>query len=271
MKKIALLGLACLVLSGCGSVQKPIKKEPTITMTEADINQLAQNNISKNMNELENKEGFKCDIYDSNGIHNWYFLEEFQFVLQNKLSPLKKSPILDSGKIYCVIDKYGNNIPRTYNVNVVERGLINNVEYSINYSDFSGNIGNDSKSSDNYWMFGCRTDKMNDKKECSADNYYANVSILKNKHGYLLQIGYDHYPGKKVSIRINKDKVLNSWRENGTFNYQISNNIIKSIKNNDVVYVRYVKWPYENEITNQLDVSYFKEVLRLLDTIYNLH
>lgn len=134
----------------------------------------------------------------------------------------------------------------------------------------SGHVGKDSLTSSDYWGFGCDIDKMNDNKECFVSNNKSNVDIYKNKNGYMLQIGWDHYPDRSVSIRINKNKQQKSWREDGTFNYKISKDIIKSIRNNDEVYVRYVKWPYDNEITNQLDVSSFNEAIKLLNIIYDM-
>ncbi|HEK1927991.1 hypothetical protein [Proteus mirabilis] len=148
---------------------------------------------------------------------------------------------------------------------IVEKAKINNIDVSVYHSDGSGSIGNDYNDKAS-WSYACKKDKMNDKVECYMyqDGFY----IFKESSGYTVLVGKDHFPGRRVQVRVGKGTPF-STGDNGNFSKSASRKIINAALKSNSMVTRYTEWPYDTPIDNNVHLEYFNEAIKLLNNIYD--
>ncbi|WP_337027207.1 hypothetical protein [Pantoea eucalypti] len=150
---------------------------------------------------------------------------------------------------------------------VTEAFKIDGVNVSIFHSDASGTIGKD-YSDKSAWNTACKTDTMTDDVTCYVN--HKSFYIIKNKSGYNILVGSEHFPGTVAYVRIGKQKPVSSGKD-GVFNSADSLKIIESIGKQETVSTRYTKWPYETPVDEKLDIKYFEQAKKILDLIFDSH
>lgn len=226
------------------------------------------------LNQELSKQGIKCDTLEYENEDSQLISKNFKVVLnENKFSVL---PISSNSKFHC----YKSYIPNDGNLNIsiYESGDYDGVKYRIHY-DGSGSIDYSIKNKKigsykyeeivSKWNSSCKVDSMTDQGYCYIYDSTNTLFILKDKGGYYIQVGKEHFPGKTTSIRINKTTPLSTQNKYGIFDRLVSNKFIEEVKNGDLVVTRFVKWPYESNIDTKIDVSHIVEYMVILDKIYN--
>ncbi|WP_338494188.1 hypothetical protein VRB23_06720 [Erwinia aphidicola] len=150
---------------------------------------------------------------------------------------------------------------------VKESFKVDGVNVNIFHSDASGTIGKD-YSDKSAWSTACKTDTMTDDVTCyvSHKSFY----IIKNKTGYNVLVGSEHFPGTVAYVRIDKQKPISSGKD-GVFSSDDSLKIIESVSKQGIVSTRYTKWPYEAPVDEKLDTKYFEQAKKILDLIFDNH
>ena len=178
----------------------------------------------------------------------------------------KSKHVFDNGKLICLFEVDVLKKDKT-KVNVVEEALIDGVKVRFYHWGGSGTIGEsyDDKSA---WNLGCTTDSMTDDLTCYI--YKGSFYLHKDKNGYMVAVGSEHFPNTLAYIRSGKNKPFESGN-NGVFSLADSKSIIDALSSGHKVATRYTKWPYEKPINDELDISYFKSSMKILDAIYEAH
>ncbi|MGJ0628620.1 hypothetical protein [Xenorhabdus bovienii] len=188
--------------------------------------------------------------------------------LEIKDSAFKEVKLFDNSVITCDLwaELYDTGKPILY---VKEKAMIDGVKFGFYHADASGTIGKDYSDKD-AWQSSCKADSMNDEVRCqiSQDNLY----IVRNSSGYVVVIGYDHYPRTLSYIRFGKEKPYES-SGNGVFSHAESKEIVRQLESNNGVKVvtRFTKWPYDKPIDKDISVKNFRSAKIALDTIFEKH
>ncbi|KEY58512.1 hypothetical protein [Serratia sp. DD3] len=220
---------------------------------------------------LEKKQGIKdleCSAY-----RQLYAEEGKATIPQNigfdiKEDYFKNKHVFENGKLICLFEVDVLKKDKT-KVSVVEEALIDGVKVSFYHWGGSGTIGggyNDKSS----WSLGCKTDSMTDDLTCYI--YKGSFYLHRDKNGYMVAVGSEHFPNTPAYIRFGKSKPLESGGH-GVFSLVDSKSIIDTLSSSDKdkVVTRYTRWPYENPIDEELNISYFKSSIKILDAIYEAH
>ena len=203
--------------------------------------------------------GMECDEY----VDSTFSLGEKNNLVEEKSIFIKKR-ILPNSSRFCtaVTDIYHDDkIP----LMVVEKSRINNIDVSIYHSDGSASLGSD-YSDKASWSYRCEKDKMNDKVECYMRQDY--FFVFKDSGGYTISVGKEHFPGRNVYVRVGKGKPFITG-DSGVFGKSSSRNVISSALKNNYMVTRYTEWPYDSPIDKEVNLDYFNDAIKLLDTIYS--
>lgn len=160
--------------------------------------------------------------------------------------------------------------------NKVESGSINNIMYRVYYSDGSGRVQGLKTNTLDYakdesgtnWSTQCTKDEMDDSRWCTlGKGNNLRVGIWKDGTSFV-SIGYEHYPGSNVTIRIDKGKPITA-SEKPSFTRAQSDDIINALKSGKSALTRYQNWPYKNNIDTPIDLYGFTEAWSILNSIFN--
>lgn len=181
-------------------------------------------------------------------------------------SSFKERKLSPDSKITCDLWAKTDDIKKPV-LHVIEEFKIDGVNVHIYHSDASGTIGKDYNDS-SAWNTACKTDAMTDDVTCyvSHKSFY----IFKNKSGYNVLVGSEHFPGTVAYVRIGKGKPISSGKD-GVFSSADSLKVIESIDKKSTVSTRYTKWPYETPVDENLDTKYFEQAKKILDVIFDNH
>lgn len=177
----------------------------------------------------------------------------------------KKRLFVDS-KLVCDLWSDSNNNGQPY-LNVIENAKINGIPVSVFHGGGSGTVGKN-YSDKSSWHTGCKTDAMTDEFHCYV--YQKNLYITKDKSGYHIFVGSEHFPNTKSFIRIDNETPLQS-EEAGVFSDANSNKIVSSVSSRSKVVTRFTKWPYERFIDENIDMKYFDVAKETLDILFENH
>lgn len=180
-------------------------------------------------------------------------------------------PLTDSGKITCKVD-WGFRSGTNDRVRV-ERGVYKGLKYRVYYSDGSGAIqglsGNTlhfREALNDNWRTTCRVDGMDDSHWCALLRGSLAIGIGKSGRP-LVSIGSEHFPGSKITIRIDKNPPITAMAGNG-FSEQQAKEIIDQLKGGETVLTRYVKWPRQSNVDESHVLFEVEPALELLKKLH---
>ncbi|SMG61748.1 hypothetical protein SAMN03159353_105714 [Cedecea sp. NFIX57] len=202
-----------------------------------------------------------CDLYEDSS-YSTTGREGLEFIP----SSLKEKKLRPDSKITCDLWAKTDDI-KTPVLHVSEEFNIEGVRVNIYHSDASGTIGKDYNDK-GAWNSACKTDAMTDEVTCyvSHKSFY----LFRDKSGYRVLVGGEHFPGTLAYVRIGKGKPIASG-EGGVFSSSDSVSIVDSIDKHSSISTRYTRWPYERTIDENLDVKYLPQAKTVLDLIYDNH
>lgn len=186
--------------------------------------------------------------------------------LEISKSSFKEKKLYPDSKLTCDLWAKTDDINQPV-LNVIEEFKIDGVDVNIYHSDASGTIGKN-YSDRSAWSSSCKTDAMSDEVSCYVR--HGSFYLFKSKAGYTILIGSDHFPGSDAYLRIGKGKPYLSGKD-GAFSSGDSLKIVDSISKESSVSTRYIKWPYETPIDENLDTKYFEQAKKILELIYTSH
>lgn len=151
----------------------------------------------------------------------------------------------------------------------VEKGVLNGVIYSFDYSSGTGSFAGLPESNLGMirdWLVHCDKDAITDKKSCWMVKGDLWVTIHENGQ-VIVGIGSDHYPFTPVTIRIDGGKPITSpvLKETKSFSPTVSKKIVERLKTAKHVATRCVTWPYKSWDDEEWDVYGFNEALEFLN------
>lgn len=131
--------------------------------------------------------------------------------------------------------------------------------YDIDFNDSQLAV----KNGVNGWEFiSCNKDRFDQSKFCAIKKSSLMVSIFNGRSGIL--VGGNHFPGKKSAIKIDNKQSFTG--KEGEFNNQ--NSIISQLLKGDVVYTRYIEWPYSYNVNDEISLDGFNEAYQELKKRY---
>lgn len=156
-------------------------------------------------------------------------------------------------------------------INKVEEGAINDVQYRIYYTDGSGTFSGAADGSlggvlgsGDHWSTSCKKDSMSDEKSCHLQR--KGLWVWAYPNGRLtIFIGGDHYPGTSASIRIDSNSAINSSANGeGVFTAAQARSIVQQLTSGSRVAIRHVDWPYRSAVDDSFDLHGFSEAYQYL-------
>ncbi|EMH0062939.1 hypothetical protein NRH57_002300 [Providencia rettgeri] len=212
---------------------------------------------------IESQEGVKdigCSKYDD-GTYSITKKEPFKI----NESAFKVKKLFDGSSFTC----YLNDKDRLPVLSVVEVGKVDGVDIRIYHSDGSGLLGDqDMDKYDDGWHTGCKQDAMTDDVICYVRQN--DLSIFRDKDGYIVRVGSSHYPDSVANLRINKDTPFSSGEE-GIFSSESSKNIVNTLTSKDSVMTRYIEWPNKRNIDKPVRMENYDTAKKVLDLIFDNH
>lgn len=242
MRKILLAAL--MVLSGVASgSDKMTEKNKKWLLSQPGVSSIGCNSYEDSSYSFTGRDGF--------------YIKESSF---------KKQKLFDNSNLICDLwsDLDDNKKPTLY---VIEESKIDGVKVKIFQSGGSGTVGDD-YSDKSSWQVGCKTDAMTDEYNCYV--YQKDIYIIRDKNGYRVAIGTDHFPNTKSYIRIDGNQPIESGND-GVFSIDDSQKIISSLSSKSKVITRFTKWPYERPIDGEIGMSKFDVSKKVLDIIFEDH
>lgn len=158
----------------------------------------------------------------------------------------------------------------------IESGELNGIAYRFYYSDGSGSFvgrregaltgsspfGASNAAKEN-WSVGCHKDAISDKKTCHMLILGRLSVVARPKGSYSVRIGFDHFPGSTITIRIDDGKpITDSASNDGQFPPQISAKLVSQLKKASKVTTRYMQWPYRYWVDETWELYGFNEALQ---------
>lgn len=212
---------------------------------------------------LETQQGVKkigCDEYEDSS-YSSTGRESFSI----KKSAFKHDKLFENSKLTCDLwDDYG----KPY-LHVIEKTKIDGVDVRFFHSDGSGTVGDRNYGKDDKsWGTGCKKDTMTDEVICYARQN--DMNIFRDKEGYVIRVGSNHYPGSVANLRINEDSPFSSG-DDGIFNRESSEQIVSKLSPENSVSTRYIEWPHKRNVDNTAIMDNYDVVKKVLDTIYENH
>ncbi|MEX0397250.1 hypothetical protein KDV94_15350, partial [Providencia rettgeri] len=92
--------------------------------------------------------------------------------------------------------------------------------------------------------------------------------IYKDKNGYLISIGRNHFPSKDSFIRVNEESPMKSG-EKGYLDRNESKSLISRLSSKDTVTTRYVEWPYDRSKDSDVGMANFDTAKQVLDKVFD--
>ena len=114
-------------------------------------------------------------------------------------------------------------------------------------------------------MLRCQVDEFADTHWCSASKGDLAVGLSKDKRAFV-SVGYEHYPGSKVSVRVDKNDPLQASAKE-SYSQTRTNILINQMLAGESIMTRYQKWPRESNVDARVSLYGFKEVWELLDRL----
>jgi len=152
-----------------------------------------------------------------------------------------------------------------------EIGVINGVNYHIKYNGtgiFAGGKDNGIYGSGydfrQNWRVLCTKDAITDGKKCTL--LKPDISITTYPDGkYLLGVGYNHFPGSEVFLRIDDEASISTPSSNGgIFDFNTSSMLVEKMKAAKKITTRYTEWPYQKNIDKSSNMFGFNEALQYM-------
>lgn len=119
------------------------------------------------------------------------------------------------------------------------------------------------KDTDQWNIIKCQKDRFNGSKFCAMSKNSLLVSIY-NGHPSIL-VGSEHFPRKSTAIKIDGGKTF--YGSEGSFDNQRT--IIDLLSKGKIVYTRYVQWPYEYNVDDEISLDGFNEAYKELKRRYS--
>lgn len=114
------------------------------------------------------------------------------------------------------------------------------------------------------WRFiKCEKDRFNGTKFCGMENKDLLVSIHNGKFGIL--IGSNHYPRSRSALKIDNGKTYYGYE--GEFKNEAI--FLNLLLNGKTAYTRYMGWPYQLNIDNEISLDGFSEAYQDLKNRYS--
>ncbi|MEQ4731276.1 hypothetical protein ABN075_04445 [Providencia rettgeri] len=240
MRKVLMISVLCS--SFYANAGDPLSKK--------EINWLKSTNEAKEL---------ACDSF-SNSVYS----KIKPLKIEKEKSTFNGKKIFSNSKFICDVKMdYKNN---TYKMSVIEDVHINGVNTRIYHSNGSGGVGNGDSTDKESWLFGCSKDKMSDDVTCYLNNN--DLYIYKDKNGYLISIGRNHFPSKDSFIRVNEESPMKSG-EKGYLDRNESKSLISRLSSKDTVTTRYVEWPYDRSKDSDVGMANFDTAKQVLDKVFD--
>lgn len=142
-----------------------------------------------------------------------------------------------------------------------ERGVVKGVDYKIFLADGSGSFSGEAGqhliddltklTADNHWSVACDRDAMTDRITCSLRR--GDFAVYVGPTGKpSVSVGVENFPGKPISVRLGNEKPISSNARNGNFDLSSSQKIVSNLSKYESFKTRFMKWPYENWIDQEL-------------------
>ena len=156
-------------------------------------------------------------------------------------------------------------------INKIEEGQLNGVNYRFYYTDGSGTFSGAADGAlttgfdrNRDWKTACRKDAMDDKKSCYLQR--GDLWIWLYGDGRLqVSIGGDQYPGTSASIRVDSNTAITSPANNeGFFTTAHARRIVEQLHSGSRVATRYVDWPYRSAVDSTFDLQGFDEAYQYI-------
>ncbi|WP_162887109.1 hypothetical protein [Pseudomonas syringae] len=185
----------------------------------------------------------------------------------------RNSPLFEGGVITCRVGWDYRNTSQNERLRI-ETGSVNNIKYRFYYTDGSGSIQGDSRSTLDTikdlnlvnWDTACKTDGMDDKRWCYISKKDLTIGIWKDGSTFI-SIGHDHFPSSQIAIRIDQSPPLTAPEKTGFDSKQVGE-ILSSLKKGQKVLTRYQEWPYERNKDVTIDLYGFNEAWTIINKIY---
>lgn len=116
----------------------------------------------------------------------------------------------------------------------------------------------------NGWAFiKCEKDRFNNSKYCGMINKDLLVSIYNGKFGIL--VGGSHYPRSRSALKFDNGKTYYGYE--GEFKNETI--FLNLLLNGKTAYTRYMEWPYQVNIDNEISLDGFSEAYQELKNRYS--
>lgn len=212
---------------------------------------------------LETQQGVKeigCNEYDDSS-----YASTGKELFSIKKSAFKHDKLFENSKLVCDLWDDHN---KPY-LHVIEKTKIDGIDIRFFHFDGSGLIGDQriEKYNDG-WRTGCKKDTMTDEVICYVSQN--DVSLFRDKDGYLIRVGNNHYPSSIANLRINEDSPFSSG-DDGIFDRESSEQIVSKLSPDDAVSTRYIEWPHKRNIDNTVIMDNYNVAKKVLDTLYENH
>jgi len=156
----------------------------------------------------------------------------------------------------------------------IETGTFKGTRYRVYYSDGSGSVqglpGNtldvvrDTHGTN--WEIRCSVDKMDDTRYCTLSRGGLTIGIWKDG-SHFVSIGYQHYPGSDVTVRIDKNVPITAG-ENVGFSAAQVEAIVDQLQKGEMILTRYQKWPYQTNRDESCPVFGFAQAWEILHVVW---
>lgn len=234
-----------------------------VLLTIFCISMHAEPMTKKKIAWLESQEGVKeigCNEYED----STYFTDKDKTFKIEK-SSFNEPRIFDDSILKCDLSDSSGVLT----LQIIEYAVVDSVKVRIFHSDGSGSVGDRTyDKNDKSWGTGCKKDTMTDDVTCYIKQ--SDMSLFRDKEGYLIRVGSNHYPSSIANLRINKDSPYSSG-DDGIFSRESSEQIINKLTPAELVSTRYVEWPYKRNVDNTVAMDNYNVAKKILDTIYENH
>lgn len=180
-------------------------------------------------------------------------------------------PLFQGGKITCEVGFSLKTLENNTRIRI-ETGTLEGVKYRIRFSDGIGTVqglSTNTLDKDKYgtnWSTRCRLDEMDDRHWCFLDRGDLTIWLTKDGTPYVL-VGYDHYPGSKIAVRVDKNKPITASAKIGFAKAQ-SLEIIEQLKNGQSALTRYEEWPYQIYRDSSVELFGFPQAWEILQKLH---
>ncbi|CAM7635191.1 hypothetical protein PHDIMM138B_20280 [Phytobacter diazotrophicus] len=217
--------------------------------------------VVRKLEAMDSVKKLNCDEFEG-----FVFSKIDYAKLEVKGSFFKDTPVINGSSTICFLDHDFDDTTKPV-LSVVERGIVEGVNFSLSRWGGSGSVGGEYLSPAS-WNLGCSTDAMTDDVTCYI--FQKGFYIYRSKNGYSVIIGSEHFPQTTSFLRINKDAPIES-QFNGVYSNDTSKNILVKLGSATAVTIRFTKWPNINPLDEVVDMTSFNAAKFMLDRIYENH